>query len=355
VTRKQVFRSHSLLESKMNNAIKGLVIGGLGIAAVSRIVRKMNAPSFAGRTALITGGSRGLGLTIARRLADEGANLAIIARTDEELEVARQELTIRGARVLAIRSDMTRKASCIRAVKDTVAEFGALDILIHNAGVIQAGPQDHMTDRDYAEAMKIHFWASHYLTQAAIEHLEVSPMPRIVNISSVGGEVAVPHLAPYTASKFALTGYSDAIRAELAPGGIRVTTVNPGLMRTGSHVNALFKGRREEEYAWFALSTANPLLSTTAERAARRIVEACRHGRPSLIITLPARLGIAADALAPNVVARATSIAARLLPDPAEDGGDEAMPGHELDQDLAPSTLTALADREISRHNENRQ
>ena len=112
---------------------------------------------------------------------------------------------------------------------------------------------------------------------------------RIVNITSIGGRVAVPHLAPYSASKFALTGLSDAVRAELAPYGIRVTTVSPGLMRTGSPVNAQVKGQHEAEYAWFAIADSLPGFSIVGRARRRQILSACRYGDPELTITLPAR------------------------------------------------------------------
>src|SRR5260370_40570175 len=108
---------------------------------------------------------------------------------------------------------------------------------------------------------------------------------RIVNISSIGGKIAVPDLEPSSASKFALTGFSDGIRAELVRDNIYVTTVAPGMMRTGSHMNARFKGRHDSEFAWFAVSAGAPLISMNAERAARKILAACRRGQPSLTLT----------------------------------------------------------------------
>src|SRR5204863_2590958 len=111
---------------------------------------------------------------------------------------------------------------------------------------------------------------------------------RIVNISSIGGKVSVPHLLPYSASKFALVGLSEGLRAELAKDGIVVTTVCPGLMRTGSPRNAQFKGQHRAEYAWFTLSDSMPFFSQSAERAARQILSACRHGEAEVVLSLPA-------------------------------------------------------------------
>ena len=336
----------------MSKLLKTIAVGA-GAWGAARLARRLSAPSFQNRVVLITGGSRGLGLGLARRFAEEGARLALVARTEADLAEASNELSASGAQVLPIAADLTREDEAQRAVALAVTRYGGLDVLVNNAGVIQVGPMDHQTDDDFREAMDIHFWSAHHLTTAAAEHLERSDMARIVNIASIGGEVAVPHLAPYSASKFALVGYSDASRAALAHRGIRVTTVSPGLMRTGSHVNALFKGQREKEYAWFSILAGNPLLSTSPDSAARKIVEACRFGRPALVLTLPARLAKAAEGMAPNLVARANEVVARLLPDPSPEG-QQAVPGHESESSLSPSGLTYLADRNVERFNEDR-
>jgi NAD(P)-dependent dehydrogenase (short-subunit alcohol dehydrogenase family) len=173
-----------------------------------------------------------------------------------------------------------------------------------------------------------------------------------VNVTSIGGRVAVPHLAPYSGSKFALAGLSDAFRAELAREGIRVTTVYPGLMRTGSPVNATFKGRHHEEFTWFTIGDSLPGLSVSSTRAARSIVEACRLGAPALVIGAPARLAIAAQGVMPFVVALGTAMAAAFLPGVDQERGTEGHPGWESQSRLAPSVLTRLSDRAAARNNE---
>jgi short-subunit dehydrogenase len=173
-----------------------------------------------------------------------------------------------------------------------------------------------------------------------------------VNISSVGGKIAVPHLVPYSASKFALVGLSDGLRTELAADGFRVTTVCPGLMRTGSTYNASFKGRHEQEFVWFHLLGSLPVMSIDARRAARQIVEACRHGDPELVITLPAKLGIVLNAVAPSVMAHVMAAANRLLPAATSEEGDVALPGWQSTSPGAPSPLTAWADRASVENNE---
>ena len=171
-------------------------------------------------------------------------------------------------------------------------------------------------------------------------------------ITSIGGRIAVPHLAPYCASKFALVGLSDAVRAELEQYGIRVTTVTPGLMRTGSPRNADVKGKHEAEYAWFAISDSLPGLSVSAESAAQQIVEACRYGDPELTITLPAKLAMVANHFMPGVIAHTMMLANRILPGVSDASGDTKKRGAESASKWAPSAATVLTDKAAVVNNE---
>jgi NAD(P)-dependent dehydrogenase (short-subunit alcohol dehydrogenase family) len=208
-----------------------------------------------------------------------------------------------------------------------------------------------MSVADFEEAMATHFWGPLHTMLAAIPHMHAGG-GRIVNISSVGGRIGVPHLAPYCASKFALTGVSTALRAELAGHGILITTVCPGLMRTGSPVNAWFKGRFREEFAWFAIADSLPILSIDGRRAAAQIVDAMRHGDPELVVTWPARLAIAAAAIAPNTVARSLGLVNRVLPSPTGTFGNESHSGLHSGSRWAPSVLTRPSDRSAAENNE---
>jgi NAD(P)-dependent dehydrogenase (short-subunit alcohol dehydrogenase family) len=330
-----------------------LVAVGAGLVAGARRIRRREPLDFRGKSVLVTGGSRGLGLLMARELAAEGARLTILARDAAELDLARRELAaIGGARVLALPCDVRDPDEAAWAVAAAVERFGRLDVLINNAGVVQVGPFEHMTTADFEEALAVHFWGPLHLIEAALPHLRAQGGGRIVNIASIGGKVAVPHMLPYTASKFALVGLSNGLQAELARQGVYVTTVCPGLMRTGSHVNAQFKGRRAEEFAWFAVSDALPLASIDGRRAARRILEACRWGEPHLIVTPQARLAAAAATIFPGLTARALQLVNRLLPDPAGSDGDDARPGWQNESRWAPSLLTRLGDRAAVENNE---
>lgn len=330
-----------------------VLLAGAGLVAAARALSRHNPLDFRDKVALITGGSRGLGLLIARELAGEGARLAILARDAEELDLARRELAaLGGHRVLALPCDVRSRDDCCWAVEAVAERFGRLDVLVNNAGVVQVGPLAHMTVEDFENALDVHFWGPLHLTLAALPHLHRQKGGRIVNVSSIGGKVAIPHMLPYVASKHALVGLSDGLRAELAQEGIYVTTVCPGLMRTGSHVNAQFKGKRDQELAWFAVSDSLPLTSMDARRAARRIVKACRYGEPHLTLTFQAKTAAAVATLAPGLTARAQELANRLLPGPAGEDGREARPGWQSPSRWAPSLLTRLSDRAAVENNE---
>lgn len=323
-----------------------------GTVGVRRLVRARRRIDFRGRTVVISGGSRGLGLVLARHFAAEGANLVLLARTEADLATAKEELQAASTDVLALPCDVRDRTAVERAVAEAAERFGWIDVLVHDAGVIQAGPEENLHEDDYRESLGVHFWGAYYLTEAVRPHLPRDGSGRIAYVASIGGRVAVPHLAAYSVGKFALVGYADAMRAELAEHGVRVTTVTPGLMRTGSHVNATFKGQHEKEYAWFSIADANPLLSADPDRAARRILEAVRHGDPALTITLPAKLAVAADGLAPGLVGTVMKWADRGLPDAAGPSGDEPRTGWESFSDASPSVLTRPADTEVPQNNE---
>src|SRR5436309_4917414 len=304
-----------------------------------------------GRVVVISGGSRGLGLVLARYVCARGGNVALIARDPEELARAKTDLAPRGGKTLTIQCDLLDTGQIQSAVRQIIDRFSKIDILINNAGIIEVGPLEHMRPEDFDRAMRLHFWAPFELISQIVPEMRIWGGGRIVNISSIGGKIAVPHMAPYSASKFALTGLSDALRAELARDNIHVTTVAPGMMRTGSHVNAKFKGKHDNEFAWFAASAGAPLISMNADRAARKILAACRRGQPSLTLTFAARLQVLANALFPNLTGYAMRLINRFLPESAGAEGNQSRAGSEVRR-LIPDWLTRSADKATARNNE---
>lgn len=284
---------------------------------------------FRGKVVLITGGSRGLGLILAKELAGEGAKIAILARDARELEQATAEIGAAGAEAFALVCDVRNQQQVESACRSVLEQFGRLDVLINNAGVIQVGPMENMTMRDYEEAMAVHFWGPLYMIKAVLPHMRKHRRGRIVNIASIGGEVGLPHMAPYCASKYALVGLSDSLRAELRPQGIHVTTVCPWMMRTGSYPNAILKGRQSAEDAWFSTSDRMPVVSIQARSAARRIIEACRYGQARLTLGWQGTLAVFFNAVAPGWVAFGQSMAAWIMPGPTA-GGEQGRPWREM-------------------------
>jgi NAD(P)-dependent dehydrogenase (short-subunit alcohol dehydrogenase family) len=322
--------------------------------AIARLIRTQRF-SLRDKVVLITGGSRGLGLVLARQICAAGGKVALIARDGEELGRAKADLARRGGapNAFGVQCDLLDTAQIQSAVRQIIDRFGKIDILINNAGIIEVGPLEHMTREDFERAMRLHFWAAFELISQIVPEMRTWGGGRIVNISSIGGKVAVPHLAPYSASKFAVTGFSDAIRAELARDNIHVTTVAPGMMRTGSHVNAKFKGRHDAEFGWFAASAGAPLISMNADRAARKILAACRRGQPSLTVTFAARTAILGNALFPNLTGYWMKIVNRFLPKAGNHEGNQSRAGSQTRR-VIPGWLTYLADRATRRNNEER-
>lgn len=329
----------------------GIVLAGAALAALRWRLRRRRYYDFRGRVVVITGGSRGLGLVLARHLAGEQARLVLLARNPEELERARDELGSR-TQVLARPCDVRDREQVVSAFDAAVQRFGGIDVLINNAGVIQVGPVEHMTRQDFEESLAVHLWGPLETIQAAVPHMRLGGGGRIINISSIGGRLPVPHLVPYITGKFALAGLSEALRVELARTNIYVTTVYPGLMRTGSPPNAQFKGQFREEYAWFSILDALPVVAMDADRAAGRILQACRRGKARLVLPLKTKLAFAAEALFPELTADALSLVNRLLPRPAGHEGDHARTGWESRSMWSPSVLTHLGDRATATNNE---
>src|SRR6266513_2841376 len=317
---------------------------------MARVIRTVRYPLH-DKVVLITGGSRGLGLVLARHICARGGNVALIARDPDELARAKADLVPRGGKVLTVECDLLDAGQIQSAVRKIIDRFGKIDVLINNAGIIEVGPLEHMTREDFERAMRLHFWAPFELISQIVPEMRIWGGGRIVNISSIGGKIAVPHMASYSASKFALTGFSDAIRAELARDNIHVTTVAPGMMRTGSHVKAKFKGKHDFEFAWFGASAGAPLISMNAERAARKILAACRRGQPSLTLTFAARAAILGNALFPNLTGYVMKCVNRFLPEAGGEEGNRSRAGSQLRR-LTPKWLKRLADRATIRNNE---
>lgn len=328
----------------------GLAGVGAWVALKSNLAKKRQY-DFRNKTVVITGGSRGLGLEIARLLAKESANLALCARNKEELERARAELLVYGVSVYTHVCDVTDKDQLDQFINEAQQQLGPIDVLINNAGIILVTPVEHATEADFRESMDTNFWAAFHTTNAVLPQMRTRKQGRIVNVASFGGKIAVPHLLTYSTSKFALVGYSEGLRAEVQKDGIYVTTICPGLIRTGSPRNAYFKGQNEKEYAWFKIGDSIPFFTISSADCAQEIVDACRKGEAERIITLPAKIGASIQGFAPGLISELMALVASALPAPGGIGEQRAL-GQQSETQLSESVLTTLTDKAAEKNNE---
>jgi NAD(P)-dependent dehydrogenase (short-subunit alcohol dehydrogenase family) len=318
---------------------RALLLAGAAVAA-EKAWKRVHAYDLDGKVALVTGGSRGLGFALCRELRDRGARVATCARGEEQLEEAARLL---GDDVVAIPCDVADRAQVEALVRDVEAQLGPVDVLVNNAGVISVGPLETQTHADFEEMLAIQLRGTINTTLAVLPGMRERRAGRIANVTSIGGKVSVPWLLPYCTAKFGAVGFSEGLHAELAGTGVRVTTVVPGLMRTGSFLAAYFKGDRAGlEYSLFAPLSSSPATTVGGARAARRIVDAIRHGDAEVTLSLHAKLAARANGLAPGVVANVLSVVARALP---EVHGTGRRRGSDISSPVDESLLTALGRR----------
>ena len=314
----------------------------------------IRADDIRGEVAVVTGASRGLGLLLATELGRRGCKLLICARDAEELEKAAARLRETGAQVAAMACDVTSGDAAQRLVDAARQRYGRLDIVISNAGIIRVGPVQSTTAADYEEALRVMALAPARLALAALPVMQEQRHGRIVTIASIGGKISVPHLLPYSTAKFAAVGFSEGLRAELGSGPVTVTTVVPGLMRTGSHVQAAFAGQREREFTWFSLGASLPLISMDAERAARQIVNGVAARRAEILLTPAGQVAARLADLAPGLTTAVLHAVGRVAL-PAPDGSDEALAGRHLRPAMPAAAfriLTSLGRAASARFNE---
>ncbi|WP_437752769.1 SDR family NAD(P)-dependent oxidoreductase [Sorangium sp. So ce1389] len=327
----------------------------LGAAALARTAfRALRRLDLRGRVVVITGGSRGLGLLLAEEFGRHGARVAITGRDAGALDRAEQRLRALGVEVHAVACDLGDRAAAEAFIDGTARAFGRIDVLVNNAGVIQVAPMKDLRVEELDEAMRSNYWSAVHATLSALPHLEKhGRAARIVNIVSIGGRVALPHLLGYNASKFAMMGFSESLQTELSHGSAKgplVTTVIPGPMRTGSIYNAEFGGSQQLEFGWFGLASSLPIATVDARRAARRVVAAAREGRAEVTLGLSAHFLSWAHGIAPQATVRLMGLVNTLLPAPR--GAEGTTRGRDLRTPTQRSVLLRLSNEAARRNNE---
>jgi short-subunit dehydrogenase len=270
--------------------------------------------SLENKVVLITGGSKGLGLVLAEHLIEEGCKIAICARDENELKKAKLHLEKKGTKVKTCVCDVTDKKEVEKVIHNVIESFGCIDILINNAGIIQVGPMETFKHKQYEKAMDIMYWGISNTTFSVLPHMKSRKQGHIVNITSIGGKVSVPHLLPYCAAKFAAAGFSEGSAAELLKDNIYVTTIVPGLMRTGSYVNAFFQQGNKKEFKLFSLMSTSPLLTISADNAARKIIMAVKEKKSFKVLGFQARILLELDHFFPNTMTKVFSFASKMIP-----------------------------------------
>ena len=307
--------------------------------------------------ALVAGASRGLGFLVARELLRREHDVVLASRSLETLERAAADLRREAdadARIHVVECDVRERESVTAAVEQVRREHGQIDVAIHVAGIIQAGPAENMTHEHYEQAIGTMLWGPIHLAEAVVPSMRERGSGRFGVVTSVGGMVSPPHLLPYATAKFGAVGFTDGLAASLAGSGATATTIVPGLMRTGSHTAAQFTGDPVKEYSWFAPGASLPLLSIDADRAASRMVEGVLAGKPTVTLTPLTWAAIRFRGAVPATTTRLFGVMNRLLPGAVPQSESVTKPGHEV-AGQAPRVvrmLTTLGDRAGRRHHE---
>jgi short-subunit dehydrogenase len=242
---------------------------------------------------LLTGASSGIGRAVALELARRGAELVVVARREDRLKKLVEDAGASGKRIVTVTGDITDPECRRNAVEAMVERYNGLDILVNNAGVGAMGLFEDADPARVRKVFEVNFFALVELTRLALPLLKKGVRPMVVNVSSILGHRAVPHSSEYSASKFAVQGFSEAIRAEFHRHGIDVLVVSPGTTETEFFDSVL---ERTGEPAW---PKHTPISS---EEVARRIVEAMRRGKHEIIPYFPGKLLCWLNRLSPRLM-----------------------------------------------------
>src|SRR3990170_6341207 len=245
-----------------------------------------------GRVVIVTGASGGIGEATARAFAASGDRVVLTARRAERLERLAAELP--GS--LAVPADLTRSPDIARIVADTVSAFGRIDVLVNNAGLGRYDWLERLPEDDIRNEILVNLLAPVLLTKAVLPLMQAQRRGVIINLGSVGGRIGAPTLSIYNTTKFGLDGFSEALRREVGPQGIRVCVVYPG----GVAGTEFGRGARRVD-----LGVTTPRwLQLTADQVAAAIVRLADRPRPRLVVPWVFSAAIAANTLLPSVVDR---------------------------------------------------
>lgn len=238
-------------------------------------------------TVLITGASQGIGKATALLFARKGYDLVLAARQADPLTEVAQEVQTHGRTALCVPTDVREPDQVNKLVQKAIEHYGAIDVLVNNAGIYVSGPVEHFSLSDWHQTLDTNFWGYVHTIQALLPHFLERGTGTIVNVSSIGGKVPVPYLVPYSASKFAVTGLTEAMHSELKPKGIHVCGIYPSLIKSSLMDRAIFRGKDEQE-AQARRDQLNQVLSTPVvekpEDVAKAIWGAVKNQRFEVLV-----------------------------------------------------------------------
>lgn len=278
---------------------------------------------FAGGTAVVTGAASGIGEQLACALAARGSRLVLLDRDAARLQGVVEALAARypSVAVTPVVVDLRHEQSVREAAQRVLRDTERVTLLVNNAGTALAGRFDQVTLQEFDEVMAVNFWAPVVLTRLLLPALTATPGGHVVNVSSLFGLLAPPGQAAYCASKFALRGFSEVLRLELAELGVGVTTVHPGGVRTRIAETARVGSGVPAEEAEAGRAQMARLLTYPADRAAQQVLRAVERRQPRLLIALSAKVPDVLVRLFPVGWARVLAV----LPPAARSGAREPL------------------------------
>lgn len=255
-------------------------------------------------TVLITGASQGIGKATALLFAQKGYRVVLAARHADRLQAVAQELREAHHTAIAIPTDVREAQQVNTLVEKAIDAFGAIDVLVNNAGIYISGPVETFSLEDWHQAIDTNLWGYIHTIHAVLPHLLGRNRGTIVNVSSIGGKVPVPYLAPYTTSKFAVTGFTEALQTELAPKGIHVCGIYPNLIQSDFMERAIFRGRNAADQQARRQQVEAILQVPLVEKpqdVANAIWDAVEHQQTSVVVG-SANVSVASHKLFPSLM-----------------------------------------------------
>jgi short-subunit dehydrogenase len=258
----------------------------------------MTTNTFREKTVVVTGASSGIGKALTLQLADEGAWLALAAREVQRLNALVLECQQRGGKAIAIPTDVADESQCCTLIQRTRETYGRIDMLVNNAGMAVVSKLEDLPDlHHFKQVMDVNFYGMVYCTYYALPYIKEAS-GRIVNVSSLGGVMAIPFNTSYIASKFAVNGFSDSLRMELTKAGVSVTVICPYWVVTEFHQRYLDRNGKPKGPSGRAIYTDKTM---TANRCAQIILKAARRRKREVLMG-PGRMGVWLKLIAPNLV-----------------------------------------------------